>query len=400
VIHGAVQLRSGAPLGIYIHVPFCAQRCPYCDYPVVEERPTAQDPYRTAILDELEARAADVAGRALETIYLGGGTPSSVPTVWIEEWVEAIRRRWPESEPTVTLETNPEDVDVERLEAWERIGVDRLILGLQSFQEETLDRLGRVHSPEEGLRAFDRASASEGLRAGVDLLFGGPGQKMREWRADLEHLVAADGRPAGLYLYEYAPRRRSAVELESGSAGSAAEMFEDGKEAAAAMGLSRTGVASFETDGFAGRHTRGYWIGWEYLGLGMAASSLRLPGEGGAKGTRAAVRRRNAGAVADYLADPTGHFEEERLEARAYFAERLALGMRSAVGVGWEEIERQFGGVLSETDLRQGRQVLERLVESGRARRCGTRIRPTDAGLDVADGVDREVRRCLATKFS
>lgn len=392
---GAVEPRSGAPLGLYIHVPFCAHHCPYCDYPVVEGQPASDDPYRAAVVEEIEARDRCFAGRSLETIYLGGGTPSSVPTGWVERWVRVVRQQWPEAEPTITLEANPEDVDVERLAAWGSAGVDRLIVGLQSLQGETLDRLGRLHTPEEGWRALQRASADDGLDVGVDLLFGVAGQEIREWREDLEQLVDAENRPAGLYLYEYAPTTGASDRPAPGPSDDAAEMFELGKEAAAAMGLTRTGVASFETPAFASRHTRGYWNGWEYFGVGMAASSLRLLDEGDGAEAETALRRRNAGELGAYLEDPVGAFEAERLDARAYFIDRLALGMRAAVGIDWEEIGRQFGGALSDAVLRRGRRVLERLVDSGRAEQRESRIRPTDAGLDVADAVDRELRREL-----
>lgn len=392
---GAVEPRSGAPLGLYIHVPFCVHHCPYCDYPVVEGQPASDDPYRAAVVEEMEARDRRFAGCSLETIYLGGGTPSSVPTRWIEQWIGAIRRRWPDAEPTITLEANPEDVDAERLAAWGNAGVERLILGLQSLRGEMLERLGRLHTSEEGWRALQRVSADDGLDVGVDLLFGVAGQEIREWREDLERLVEAENRPAGLYLYEYTQTVGAPNGPAPGASDEAAEMFEVGKEAAAAMGLARTGVASFETPVFASRHTRGYWNGWEYLGVGMAASSLCLIDEGGGGEAEAALRRRNAGELEAYLEDPVGAFEAERLDARAYFVDRLAFGMRAAVGIDWEEIERQFGGALSEAMLRRGRRVLERLVDSGRAEQRESRIRPTDAGLDVADAVDRELRREL-----
>jgi len=394
VIGGFVRPRDGRPLGVYVHLPYCARRCEYCDYPVVEGTPEREGKYLDALVRELEERGRDFDGRSLRTIYFGGGTPSAVPTNWIGELAGDIRERGSEPDPTVTLEVNPEDVREGRLEGWREAGVDRLIVGIQSLQKRTLERLGRTHSPEQSRVALRRALGSDRLRVGADLVFGVRGQTVRSWRSDLEELVEDYRSLRGLYLYEYtgegddrnAPERSEVSEID--------RMFRVGLGKGRDLGLNRTGVASLEGPEFASRHTHGYRSGWEYLGLGMAASSLSL-GIAGASGSRGPVRRRNAASLGTYIEDPTGSASAREPSAGAYFATRLAAAMRTFRGLDWGEVREQFAGAVSERSLRTGREFLEELIASGRARARDGRIRPTDAGFDVADAIDREARRRL-----
>lgn len=391
----SIYRKSDNPVGVYIHLPYCRSRCPYCDYAVVQGTPE-ETSYLGALEREYDSRRTALENREIVSIYFGGGTPSFAPPSWIAQWVERIEAERGAAVREVTLEANPEDVESGSLEAWADAGVDRLVIGVQSLQQHVLEGLGRVHGPARAVESVERAVDFGAFEVGVDLIFGMARQSVEDWEEDLRRIGGVAELDA-LFFYEYRPPGGDSAgsgELQSEETGRVEAKFEAGKEAASELGLQRAGVASFDRDGRGGEQMDLYWRGGEYLGIGLGASSRRIPGKSG--GSEAVVRRRNTGDIERYLSEPVETAEVTRVPVVEYFADRLALAMRTGRGLSWSTVRGQFESALDEGNLTRGLDVLEWCIHHDFAERRDGRIRPTDRGLDVVDALDREIRSRVA----
>jgi len=326
-----------APLGVYVHWPYCARICPYCDFNVFRDRGRTEEQaaLAAAIVLDLEAQAALTGPRRLVSVFLGGGTPSLMRPQWAAEIVAAARRLWaPEPELEVTLEANPTDAEADRFAAFAQAGVNRLSLGVQSLDDAALRFLGRNHDAAAARRAA-RLGRAALPRLSLDLIYALPGQSEGDWRRDL-----------GAAL-ELGPEHVSAYQLgvEPGTAfGRAAErgrLASTDPDAAAALYdltgavLTEAGFEGYEISNHArgpaarSRHNLVYWRGEDYAAAGPGAHG-RLTLEGVRHGF-AAVRR-----PADYIAQVArtgvGHETREALDARETALERLLLGLRTIEG--------------------------------------------------------------------
>jgi putative oxygen-independent coproporphyrinogen III oxidase len=368
-------------LGVYIHFPWCRKLCPYCDFAVAVAVEPPHDAYLAAVIAELDARAADVAGRALATIYLGGGTPSWWRPDCVAAVIDAVRARVPGAPAEVTIEANPTDCTPDRLAAWRAAGVDRVSIGVQSLDAAELAALGRDHRHGDGPAAIAAARAA-GLRVSADYILGVPGAGT----PGLDPLAAlADLGPDHLSVYELTIEERTAFGKRA-RAGRLIPLADDtlaglylGADALlAARGYEHYEISSYARPGHRSIHNARYWTGGEYLGLGAgAASYLRDPtGAGGAR------RWTNLRRAADYLAAPPA---ERRASVDAVAAaevetDELWLGMRTSDGV-------------AAARLAAWPALVDRLVADGLAVRrpaagdAPDRICPTARGFLYADTV-------------
>src|SRR2546422_3667326 len=190
-------------LGVYLHVPFCERICPYCDFPVVAARSlgrATEERYVAALRTELAARRADFADRRLATIYLGGGTPSLLSPRSVRELIDAVRGSFAGEPAEVTLEVNPSTLERERLPGFRAAGVDRVSVGIQSFDDTTLRRLGRAHRAREGVRTLAACRAAGFARLSLDLIAAAPGQQLADF--DRELAAALSEAPDHVSVYE------------------------------------------------------------------------------------------------------------------------------------------------------------------------------------------------------
>src|SRR5512144_1711142 len=292
------------PFGVYLHFPWCTHRCPYCDFAVTTDPQPAGRRYARAVLAELALRASAFDGLAPASLYLGGGTPSLWDPGDVREVLGAIRERFRlPAGAEVTLEANPESCDRERLLAWREAGVNRVSIGVQSFDRGVLAKLGRRHGPEAAERAI-RDAADAIPNVSVDLIYGARRSTIETARADAVRAVAAGAVHVSAYaltldaevLAEEVPlarlRREGRLPLPS-------EDETRAQSAAIRSALRRAGLLRYEISNFArpGResvHNRLYWEGESYLGLGAGAYGC-LRGEAGA------VRYGNVRAAPAYL---------------------------------------------------------------------------------------------------
>ena len=315
---------------LYIHVPFCTRKCSYCDFAIAVRRVVPVDDYLRGIASELSRLPTGAAG-ALETVYLGGGTPSRLGALGIARLLELVRERFdvtPDAE--ITIEANPEDISAESTAAWARAGINRLSIGIQSFDDDVLRWMHRVHNSADSVRAIGDARAGGIENLSVDLIFALPSQLSRAWQSDLERTLYLEPDHISLYGLTIEPATPIARWQERGEVVPAnedlyAEEFLLADEMASASGYRHYEVSNFARPGKESRHNSAYWSGASYLGVGPSAHSY--DGES---------RTWNVAAYTEWLqrldAGDATKRDEERLTADNRASERVYLGLRTAGG--------------------------------------------------------------------
>jgi oxygen-independent coproporphyrinogen-3 oxidase len=326
---------------VYVHAPFCARRCPYCDFAVQVRRIGDLDGWLAALSGEL--RAVEAEGRfplapALDTLYVGGGTPSLLGP---EAMAGLARLLGPErlrgdAPLEWTAEANPESFTPELAAAWRAAGVNRLSLGVQSFAEPALRWMGRLHGPEGARRAV-RAARGAGLRdLSLDLIFALPDEVERDWEADLEALLAIGPPHVSLYgltVEKGTPLARLVAEgrVHTASEERYREEYLRAAERLVADGYEHYEVSNFALPDHRSRHNRVYWEGGAYLGLGNGAHSFTPP-----------LRRWNVREWDAYAAAASAGrlplAEEEIVSEESRRLERIWLGLRTDRGLPWAEL--------------------------------------------------------------
>ncbi len=313
------------PLGLYVHVPFCATRCGYCSFYAVTDgdRPG----YMRALLLELETELPP--GERVDSIFVGGGTPSWLPPTELEALLSALKPRLsPGGE--FTLECNPEDLDAELLARLEDGGVNRLSLGIQALDDAVLKRAGRRHDAAGARHALELAASSP-LALSADLIIGLPGQTAESYQAGLDELLEFHPDHLSIYsleLEEDAPMRKvleRSPSLDPGD-GFRADLYLYSHERLVAAGLEAYEVSNWSRPGAECRHNLAIWRGGEFLGLGPAAHSRR----GGRRVSNCADLGRWQGALLEGKAPPR---EEDCPDAAALTMERLLLSLRLREGL-------------------------------------------------------------------
>jgi len=283
---------KGDSIGVYAHIPFCASKCPYCGFNSAAVVTIPEVRYTDCILRELDCcleKEGAWVGRGLESIYIGGGTPSLFSPAAIGRMVHGIKGRLA-ARPDIetTIEVNPDSVDAYRMEAYLAAGVTRVSVGAQSFDDAVLKTLGRRHSAKKAMSAVKDAKSAGLENIGVDLMFGVPGQGMASWKATLA--VAVELRPQHISVYGltmeedtpfyslYGKTQASPRELQTGSREAAeeeqAQMYETAIGVLRGAGYLHYEISNFALPGFMSRHNRRYWLGGDYIGLGAGAHTF------------------------------------------------------------------------------------------------------------------------------
>ncbi len=360
----------------YIHFPWCAKKCPYCDFATRGVDPSAvpHEAYADALVREVEARAPELDGRRLVSVFFGGGTPSLFDPKALGRVLAAIRAAFAsEAEDLeVTVECNPSSFDRAKAAALREVGVGRVSLGLQSLDDAQLRFLGRLHDARGALRALEDAVA-EMPRVSGDLMFGMPEQTPEQLAESIERIVATGARHVSAYALTIEPgtrfgelHRRKLLPLATEDA--YASMFEVAEATFEALGFEHYEVSNYAVPGEESRHNAHYWRGGDYLGLGAAAVGCLASGPGGAR------RYRNHPDPARYMADPVpGACEEseERLGPEELLRESLMLGLRTREGIDLRHAEARAGRPLRVSRER----ALDRRLATGDVAEEGTFLR-------------------------
>jgi putative oxygen-independent coproporphyrinogen III oxidase len=270
------KCRTFIPLGLYIHWPFCARKCPYCDFNVHVRAEIDIKRWLVALEREMARFAALTQGRRLESIFFGGGTPSLMPPALIASLVSRAQQHWPWScDIEITLEANPGSTTLEHLQSWHAAGINRLSLGIQSLDEKSLLQLGRQHGREEAIAAL-KAAKRVFRRYNFDLIYARPEQDLPGWKAELEEALSYSGGHVSLYQLTIEPSTAFGAQVRRGDwrpldEDRAADLFEATQDWMKDAGLAAYEISNHAQKGEESRHNLLYWHYADYIGIGPGA---------------------------------------------------------------------------------------------------------------------------------
>lgn len=371
-------------LGVYVHYPYCARHCPYCDFNVAVTRAIPHDDYRDAVLAELKARAPDFAGRPpAVSLYFGGGTPGLWPAGHIGAVIEAVTATLGlAADAEVTVEANPEDVTPATAPALRAVGVNRISLGVQSFDDTLLRRLGRMHTGDGARRAVDALRAGGLEDVNVDLMHGEAGQTLAGALADVHAAVALAPTHVSTYQLTIEPQTAFGARARRGEAllvedDQLSVMYGAVRAVLRAGGLEPYEVSNAARPGREARHNTLYWTDGEYLGLGAGAHGYVHRGAGAERWENLRHPKRYMAAA---LSGRPAEASREAIDAEGRLEDRVLCGLRLDRGLAVDpDLRARFG------------RAARRLADQGLLAGLPDRWRVTDRGRAILDRVILEL---------
>lgn len=365
-------------IALYVHIPFCAQKCTYCDFCSYPGQISHATPYFQALGRELQRHSALQGAPYLESVYIGGGTPTILTRTQLEMLFHAINREFcVDAHTEFTIEANPGTVTEEKLTACVQGGVNRLSLGMQAAQETLLFTLGRQHNVHDVAQAVRLARAAGIENISLDLMYGLPGQTMAQWEESLG--AALDLGIQHLSCYELTlegntplAQRVQAGALSLPDEDTCLAMAKKAREAAQRAGLARYEISNYAVAGYESRHNEAYWLCKPYIGAGCAAHGY-LDG----------VRYANTTVLKDYMAGLDVPQTQETIGSAEAMFERLMLGLRRIHGVDMQRFFADFGISVQAAFGER----LTRLIQLGMLEKAGDYLRCTPRGLDVHSAI-------------
>ncbi|WP_155264464.1 radical SAM family heme chaperone HemW [Sphingomonas segetis] len=371
---------SGEALALYVHWPFCVSKCPYCDFNSHVRAGIDQEQWREALLADLRHEARLLPNRRLTSIFFGGGTPSLMDPGTAEAIIVAATAHWaPAVDIEITLEANPNSVEANRFADLSRAGVNRLSLGLQSFDDKALRFLGRAHSASEGFRALEIAQRNF-RRVSFDLIYALPEDTEASWSAMLAQALSLGTKHLSLYQLTIEPGTRFASmdaknELGPLDSDSAAALYELTDAMTSEAHMPAYEISNYARRGHESRHNLTYWRYGDYAGVGPGAHGRRL-------GMRTVRHRKPENFLSAIARNRHGIGEEAQLSPTEAADEALVMGLRLREGVDVDSIASRFA-LGSIVDWNR----VERLAGSGHLKLDGTRIALTSAGRLLLDHI-------------
>ncbi len=370
--------------GIYIHIPFCKQRCNYCAF-YSSTLYNIKEEYVNALCNELRMRKEYLKGETIETIYLGGGTPSTLTISQLKRICDTVYATYPVSDtPEVTIECNPDDLTPEFLKQLKTLPFNRISMGIQSFNDIQLKRLGRRHNAEKACSAVKNARAAGFGNISIDLMFALPGSTKEEWMHDLETAIALKPDHLSAYnlMYEEGTPLYNSLqrgEFKELSEEENLEQFQMLISSMKAAGYRHYEISNFAKPGRESRHNSSYWNDTPYIGCGAAAHSY-----GGTS------REWNIADIKEYIKGINSgkrNFEIEHLSEEERYNDTILTRLRTADGLPLAWMEEKFSGRLNTYMLR----AAEKEVALGNLKEENGHLSLTEKGIFISDAVIREL---------
>ena len=374
------------PFSLYVHIPYCQVKCPYCDFNSYAATAWPEDAYTDALLDELRShvRAEPFSESSVGTIFFGGGTPSLFRPETIGRILDGVAGICPFAPNVeITLEANPGTVERERLAGFRAAGVKRLSFGIQSFQPALLTTLGRLHGADDARAAIRAARAAGFDDVNLDLIFAVPGETRADWAADVAELLTWEPEHVSAYNLTYEPGTPFHTLRGRGALAPLGEddelwMYQHVRRVLADAGYAQYEISNFARPGHEARHNQSYWRGIDYLGLGAGAHSYAHLPDWGRRWSNERIPDRYIAAVGRGDASVAG----ETLSFETAAAEFVFLGLRERVGVDPAAFARRFGRALADVHPEVPTFLADGLLEE----RAG-RVALSERGLLVADSI-------------
>ncbi|MGD0288468.1 MAG: radical SAM family heme chaperone HemW [Candidatus Binataceae bacterium] len=376
---------------LYIHIPWCQSKCPYCDFNSHAAAVWPEDEYVRALIAEMERRASELAwnGNSLRTIFFGGGTPSLFDPKSIGSILDVAQRLFGlEPDVEITLEANPGTVDFTKLAGMRAAGVNRISFGAQSFNPAILKFLGRIHSAEETREAARAAHRAGFERLNLDIIFAVPGQTLADVRHDIAEAVALGPDHVSAYNLTFEEGTAFSTEMKRGRItplpnDDQAAMYALVRDELPRRGFPMYEISNYAQPGHEARHNLTYWRGQSYLGIGAGAHSFARDGAGGRRWWNERMPARYSTAA---LAGGLAEAGSETVDAAIAAGEFVFLNLRLREGFALTDFESRFGVSF---DAQFGAQAAS-LFDAGLLLREDGRIRLSDRGLELADSVFAE----------
>ena len=376
-------------IGLYIHIPFCRQKCLYCDFPSWAGKEGRMQEYVDALTQEIRKRAAEYKDRKVVSVFFGGGTPSRLDVSdiqriipMLQQLMQAVLENWDISEDAeITTEANPGTLDREMADALKKMGFNRLSMGVQAWQNRLLKNLGRIHTIESFQENFKAVREAGFANINTDLMFALPDQTMADWQETVKNIVEMNPEHISAYsliLEEGTPfyDKYEKGELKPAEEELDREMYHWAVEYLAEHGYSQYEISNFAKNDRQSRHNRIYWQAEEYLGMGLGSHSY-MNGE----------RFHNIYDLQEYIkADGEVSLLKEEVEIiteEDALAEFMFLGLRLTEGVSFERFKERFGQEMKNI---YGSQI-EELVRDGLLEEDEIGIRLTGRGVDISNFV-------------
>ena len=374
-------------IGLYIHIPFCRRICPYCSFSVTTGRSEFIDRYLDALEMEMKIKSEKLCiGRVFDTVYIGGGTPTVLSVEQLKGVLRSVYKywRWVDN-AEITLEANPGTLDIDKLRDIRDLGINRISLGVQSFNDRVLKALYRDHTSDETVEAFNLARKAGFENINIDLIFGAPGGDLRSWEEDLD--VALDLAPEHMSIYGLTiepgtpfDRMYKRGRLNLPTEETQGQMYNIAMERLEDRGYEHYEISNFSKTGFQSRHNQSYWDGSEYVGVGTSAHSF-WDGR----------RFWNVFETSDYVDRLEKGMDvledEEVLSEGERICESIFLGLRTGEGIDLKGFYERHS-----FDYREkARKCLGPLIEKRLIEDSGGSIRLTQSGFMVADSVIEEL---------
>ena len=371
------------PLEIYIHIPFCVRKCYYCDFLSAPADEKTKDAYMEALYTELTKRAEEFAEYTVVSVFVGGGTPSTVRTKQMVMLLDGLRKYYrmdPDAE--ITVEVNPGTADKTKLEQYRRAGVNRLSIGLQSGNDGELCRIGRIHNFRQFMDTYEGAVAVGFVNINVDVMSALPGQTLYSYLETLHMLLALKPQPTHISAYSLILEEGTRFwelsqegKLELPDEDTDRLMYSETGRVLREAGYERYEISNYAKPGFRCRHNCGYWTRTDYAGFGIGAASLIDN-----------VRFHNGEQLASYLKNPTDCREDRQvLDSREQMEEFMFLGLRLTEGID----VRTFGSMFGRSPEDVYGEIIEKNKRNGllEYREGGNRLALTERGLDISNYV-------------
>lgn len=367
---------------LYIHWPFCIRKCPYCDFNSHVREGLDHLRWTKALIADMRFEAGIAGGEPLDSVFFGGGTPSLMEPASVASLLAEAERLWGFSDNVeITLEANPSSVEAARFAALADAGVNRVSLGIQSLDDDSLRFLGRLHDVEEGLSALEVAQKHFG-RVSFDLIYARPDQTEAQWRDELARALALGTGHVSLYQLTIEPNTRFATDVRRGvfvplADDPAAALFTATRGIAAAAGLPAYEISNHARPGEESRHNLAYWRYQDYVGIG--------PGAHGRRAAQATQRHRKPENWLETV-EQAGHGikEARALGPAEQASEALLMGLRLAEGIDLAALSARFG--IPQASL-VDRQKLAFYEGRGLVTALGSRLTVTEAGMPLLDGL-------------
>ncbi|MBB5150020.1 MULTISPECIES: radical SAM family heme chaperone HemW [Ureibacillus] len=369
--------------GVYIHIPFCHQICNYCDFNKVFFHNQPVDEYIEAVGKEIAMAVNNMPEQFenIETIYLGGGTPTALSPNQISRLLELIAKHLNIDVIEFTAEANPDELTIEKLKALKNGGVNRLSLGVQSFDQQLLQKLGRTHTNDDVYKAIDNAIAVGFQNINIDLMYGLPGQSIELWEDTLEKALALNLPHYSAYSLIVEPKTIFYIQFSKGMLHlppeeQEAKMYDLLMERMEDSGLSQYEISNFAKEGFQSLHNKIYWDNDEYAGFGA-----------GAHGYMNGIRYSNYGPIKKYLQSihmgqlPILHRHQVSINEKC--EEEMFLGLRKNEGVSYQQFEKKIGFSLNE---KYG-EIISKLMDDGLVMEEEGRVKLTRKGRFLGNEV-------------